>query len=262
MLIKKKGVPYTHIKILIKPHQKQLRNSLRYERYIVDETAKEWESLLGKDVIAISHPQATVEIAERFIAFHSENQLLITEEEQYLLYTASHIHDFGELILDGQGVGDITFEEHQSTHIQVEETIFDRLLKNLTNCPEKTLITSAYYDVAMNKTSKLGEIFNAIERIGYLETGLRAFAGTYGKRIKNWEGLVGNVLSNQIIALLKYTEKYVYIDYLLQENKQLISQAFEKTIKDKVPLDKDHKPSFDKKKLQLNFSAWKSSKFY
>jgi len=46
-------------------------------------------------------------------------------------------------------------------------------------------------------------MFSAIERIGYLKTGLRAYKGFKGMRIDNWAGLAGNVLSNQIISLLE-----------------------------------------------------------
>jgi hypothetical protein len=90
---------------------------------------------------------------------------------------------------------------------------------------------------------------------------MRAFIGVDGKQIKKWKGLVGNVLSNQIIPLLNYAEKYPYVGDLLETNSSLITNAFQIAGNGEVPKDKDNKPSFDKEKLLKNSVAWESSKY-
>jgi hypothetical protein len=153
MQILKENVPLGHIKQLVEPHQYQLETTIRYARFVETETIEEWVSLLGQDVLSLTHPDATLEIAERFVEFHDESQLPFSEEDQTLLFTSALVHDFGELILEGEGVGDVTFEDHAASHEKVEGTIFDRLLSVLSDSPEKALIEKAYHEVAMNKTT-------------------------------------------------------------------------------------------------------------
>ncbi len=108
------------------------------------------------------------------------------------------------MVIDGQGVGDITFEQKTHAHESIEQSIFDLLLGDIEEVEVKALLKRAYIEVGLNKTSKLGRMFNAVERIGYLQTGVRAYKGVESRRIANWRGLVGNVLSNQIEKLLEY----------------------------------------------------------
>ncbi|MFA5135870.1 MAG: HD domain-containing protein [Patescibacteria group bacterium] len=256
------GVPYRYIEQIVRQHEKQLENSLRYERFVVDETVQDWRMLLGDDVIALTHPYRTAKVAEKCIKSDMENHLKLSKKEQLLLYTACYVHDFGELFIGHEGVGDITFEKHNSDHMNIEKDIFSKLLATLADNPQKSLIKSAYYDVVMKKTTKVGAVFDIVERIGYLETGLRAFVGVAGKRIKNWKGLTGNVLSNQIKPLLAYSEKYPFIGRLLKKYQKTITSAFKETISGDVPQDKNNEKSFDSQKLQMNYESWKTSAFF
>lgn len=257
MAIKKPKIPHHYIKKITKIHKKQFESSLRYERFMVEETFEDWYCLLGKDVLFLSHPHFTAKIAKEFINFHNQIGLSLTNEEQVLLVTASYIHDWGELKIGNLSIGDITFEKHNENHKKIEVSIFKRVINCLPKDKTKDLIHKAYQKIVMTKNSKLGEIFNVVERIGYLKTGLRAYQGIKGKRIKNWCGLVGNVLSNQIIVLIDYAKKYPYIKNFLNQNQKIINKIFKEILKTKVPLDKENQLSYNLNKLKKAYCFWK-----
>jgi len=258
MKLKKYKIPHYHIRKIIKIHKNQLESSVRYERFIVKETFEDWYCLLGKDVLFLTHPHFTAKIAKEFINSPNQTGLSLTNEEQALLVTASYIHDWGELKIGNLGIGDITFEQHNENHKKIEVSIFETVINSLPKDKERDLIHKAYQKIVMTKNSKLGEIFNVVERIGYLKTGLRAYKGIKGKRIKNWSGLAGNVLSNQIIALIDYAKKYPYVKNFLNRKQKIINKIFKKILKTKVLLDKEGHPSYDLEKLKKNYSSWKN----
>ncbi|EKE13630.1 MAG: hypothetical protein ACD_12C00887G0012 [uncultured bacterium] len=248
-------------------HEKDIRSQLvnpeniRYNRFRTIETPEHFALLLGPDVKFASHPGVTQNIAKKFIESQNKNENLekISDGESGIILTASLVHDLGELKIDGLGHGDISFEHHTEDHENVEETIFERIVGRVADLSDRGYITTAYKEVVQNKDSKLGKAFNAIERIGYLNTGLRAFSGFNGERISNWFGLTGNVLSNQIIQLLNLQNNYSYVREILEGNQQLITEAFNEVAKNEVLSDRDGKPSYDLNKFNQAKEAWENA---
>lgn len=250
--------PLKQVEGIFEKHKEQLSSSVRYERYRTTESLQRWVDLLGPDVLALTHPHATSRITEDFIAFNSSNGITLSEDQKTLLSLTPWVHDLGELILDGDGVGDISYEFKTDEHEKKEVIIFQRVISDLSDRVSKTSMDIAYREIAMSRETLLGRMFNAIERIGYLSTAMRAFIGVDGERIVNWKGLVGNVLSNQIEPLLAYSNEYPYVKYVLENNKQLISQMLAAVLEGDVPMDKDSKPSYDPAKVQKSAVPWRS----
>lgn len=248
--------PLEEIAEIFRKHHGQLSSVVRYDRFRTSEELEEWVFLLGPDVLSLTHPHATADITQRFISFNNNSGLTLDPEENALLSLTPWIHDLGELIIEGEGVGDVSYEWKTGEDEKKEVVIFHRVLTDLPDGNVKDSIRKAYHEVAMGRGTKLGRMFNAIERIGYLETAIRAFLGIDGKKIKNWKGLMGNVLSNQIEALLAYSSEYPYVAQFLKENMEVISRMLDEAIAYEAPLSTDV-IMYDHSKVQRAATAWR-----
>lgn len=247
-------------------HENEIRSQLinpeniRYNRFRSTETPEYFALLLGPDVKFASHPGVTHNIAKKFI--ESQNKNINTEkidnEEADTILTASLVHDLGELKIDGLGHGDISFEDHHLDHKKAEGIIFEKIIAKVTNESDRKYLINTYDEVVQNNNSKLGRMFDSVERIGYLSTALRTFIGIKGERILNWHGLVGNVLSNQIIQLLEFQKDYSYVYEILESNWQLITDAFNDVSKMEILKDRDGKPSYDLSKFNKAKEVWEN----
>ncbi len=256
MAVQELAVPRQSIDIVFGQYKEQLVALLRYDRFRVNETPQEWVHLLGPDVSSLTHPEVTANITERFIAYNAAHGTNLSLADEVLLQTAARTHDWGELTIAGKGVGDVTFEAKMGAHEQVELQIFSYLLGLIPEDADRKLIKRAYTEIALDKRSRLGQMFNAIERLGYLETAIRAYQGVDGKRISNWQGLVGNVLSNQIEALLKYSQEYPYVQFVIESNRGIVGEMLSAVLAADVFIDNQGKPSYDRTKLERSQAAW------
>lgn len=239
----------------------QLTGLLRYARFMSGETPQQWVHLLGPDVLSLSHPHVTADITREFITFNNRiggHEAQTAAEEQQLLVTTAYVHDWGELKVKGVGVGDVSFDQKTHGDEAVEETVFDLVLDTVPDDAgvDKDFLRRAYEEVVRGKPGRLWEMFNAIERIGYLQTAIRAFEGVDGQRIENWRGLVGNVLSNQIVALTRYAETYPYVQFILDRENIFIHRMFDAVLSEQVPPDADEKPSYDMQRLLKASNTW------
>ena len=259
---KESAVPYQSIvPIFFEPDLRaQLTSKVRYERYMVNESQEYFANLLGPDVRFVSHPGVTFNITKDFVTSQNKSDNPLSETEISQLLTTALVHDWGELKLGAEGHGDITFEDHLESHESAERIIFQRISERIPITEDRSTVREVNENIAQNRESKLGRIFNVIERIGYLKTAFRAFIGVKGERIKNWAGLTGNVLSNQIIPLLQYEKDYPYVKEILSANKGTISDAFNKINKMRIMLANDQKKSFDRGKFRKNKTAWMEAK--
>src|SRR3989344_5016756 len=254
-------IPYQSInQIFFEPDLRyQLTSNIRYDRYRISETPQQFVNLLGPDVRFVTHPGVTYNIAKKFIEAQNKSSNPLTHDEKFALLTASIVHDWGELKLGELGHGDKTFEVHDDVDVNNERIVFERITDRVIDLSDKDFIRDVYNNIAQDKDSRLGKMFNAIERIGYLQTALNSFRGEKGKRIKNWVGLTGNVLSNQIILLLEYAEEYPYVRTVLKENKSVISDLFNIIPKKRNLIARDGVISYKRSKFRENKRAWKLS---
>lgn len=218
---------------------KRLRENIRFERYKPATVGRDtWEHLLGADVNNLRHMRLTYGLTRKFIdteehpprSWKKEVPIdaRFSEREQEDLLLAAIIHDWAEAV-----VGDITYELKTTVHEEAERAAFRDILQDIFGT-EKTRVLAARIDevvdaVVNDHTTKLGKAFNAIERIGYLRTCLRAWnihKETTGELRSGLEWLANNVLLGQIIPLVRYAKVYPAVEIFLRENSGTITEAF------------------------------------
>lgn len=212
-------------------HGKTLAGRVRYEKYKPQAvTNKEWTMLLGPDVGNLSHLIFTYDLTTTFIAHTWRNQQeLLTEAEGRLLQVAALIHDWAEA-----KTGDISWGDKTAGHEAEEQAAFETYLHEFYTGDATELIDQARKEIIFDhgqEGGKLGEIFNAIERVGYLITALRAYghvaAKTAGDCESGFAWITADVLLNQTITLLEYAKKYSAVNDFLARRRQVIADAMD-----------------------------------
>ena len=239
-------------------HREFLVTTPRYERFMSGESIDEWVGLLGIDVLSLGHPYITGDIAMQFVRCNDQGGLVTSPQDKFALFIASHIHDFGEIIDEEGGVGDISHDKKQDDDRRKEEMVFSRVLDGCVAQPVESALYAQIYSniVHGDKSQGLGRQFNAIERIGYLLTAHQAFLGQDGERIRNWKGLVGNVLSNQTGKLTGYANEYPTVQNVLTLLKDDITAMLDETVNSVPVIDNEDTASFDVKRLQRAVFDW------
>lgn len=220
------------------PYGAELGSRIRYERYKPDSVSKErWVQILGPDVNNLEHHVVSVAHGKRFLFCCSkegngnESAFFFPEEEDLILLTLA-LHDFGEAVK-----GDKSFDQKTSKDEHEELGHLRRIFKELCDqtCEnyftEKQLLETVNVITGVNP--KLGKAFNAIERIGYMTTGVHAWSVSHflmkaeaGLGL-SLQWLAHNVLINQTRKLLEYREIYPPVNAFLLANACHITEAFE-----------------------------------
>ncbi len=251
-------VPLDQVDRVAHVHHTQLSELLRYDRYrVLDEESPElWVSMLGPDVLSLTHPAVTAAICLRFADYNERNGIRLTQEEQIIFFTTPWIHDWGELKVDGFGVGDVSYSLRTDADEKIEAQVFHMVASTIGDMQARALFTEAYDTVAMDRTTKLGRMFNAVEQIGYLATAIRTYEGQSNQRIRNWSALCGNVLAHQIEKLLLYAQEYPYVGKVLQDHASVIDAMFEDVGKQPIGIDREDRPFYDAEKFRTAREAW------
>lgn len=208
---------------------KTLAGRVRYERYKpLDVSNERWVELLGADVNNLTHLTLTYGLAQDFIRSAQVLQPdFLTSEDEQLLQVAALIHDWAESI-----VGDISFGDKTANDELEEQTAFEANLASFYD-GDITLINRARTEIVFDHTgkNKLGQVFNAIERVGYLRTALRAGGHVVrGDAMDCDDGLrwlVADVLSQQPKPLAAYAETFQPVKQYLANQHDQISLMFE-----------------------------------
>lgn len=213
-------------------HGEVLADKIRYERYnLAHLTNEEWVSLLGADVNNLTHMPLTYGLTKSFIKeTERAGSPCLSETEQLLLQVAAIIHDQGEAI-----VGDISFSDKTEADEAEEKLQFEQNLEAF--CPGasfemKKIIVQARDEVVFDRdgTTKLGRIFNAIERVGYVRTALRASSHAQNETMSaatpglRW--IIADVFGNQPAKLIEYASDYPAVSNYLVAQKDKITAAF------------------------------------
>lgn len=237
----------------------QLTNNVRYNGFRRDESLEEWVSILGPDVLFLTHPQESARVTHDFVTTHDAYGIPLGNSLRNKLYIAPWIHDFGELILEGEGVGDVQFDKKTEDDEREETKIFNKVLDLLSTPEESDVLKRTYQEIVMDSNSPLGKQFKLIERVGYVETAIRAYLGHRGTRIENWQALSGNVFGNQIHHLVEQRRIFPFIDIFLTENSRIIDEIFRDVGKRPVPFDIKGNPFYLPSNFEMARRAWESS---
>ena len=155
------------------PYGQHLAGNIRYERYnLAGVSIDEWRGMLGPDVNNLEHMQYTTELAAYYVSKSHPETLQPHEMEDLLI--AAAIHDQGEFF-----TGDIT------ASLKTDEDEVEELAKAVEHAkqmmPDLDNLTHARIqrirtDIVFNRETPLGARFASIERMGYLQTALKAYA--------------------------------------------------------------------------------------
>ena len=211
-------------------HGQRLADNVRYERYKPEGVSNErWVEVLGPDVNNLSHLTFTYGLTKSFVhQLEKTDPNCLTDQEKGTLSVASLIHDWAESV-----VGDLSWDEKCKDAEAEEAAAFDKSLADFYDGESsdiKEQIKLARDEVIYNPESKLGRIFNAIERAGYIRTALRASKHVIKGDAKDCEDglrwIVGDVFGNHIIKTLEYANDYPPIYQLITDRTDDISDAF------------------------------------
>jgi len=189
-------------------HQK-LASMPRYDRFRpANVTPAEWIRWLGADVDNFKHMQLTYKLTWYFLEEHEKAHTTnLNEDEKKILLMTSLVHDWGEAF-----TGDISFDLKTEAHEKEEILRLRQILAELLGNRFSETIRNQLAETALSRNSKLGSMFNIIERIGYMRTCLNAWGARPTAKevsLKNAFGwLASNVAGNQIPPLLNVIEKY------------------------------------------------------
>jgi len=122
-----------------------------------------WGELLGDDVNNLYHMPHTHEIAAQFC--EGENLDLSTKKT---LLTTAMTHDWGEAI-----IGDIALPNKTAEDEKREKIAYRKIATELFG-EDGEVLTSQVWSVLNHEDKQKGEMFRAIEYIGYCTTAMRA----------------------------------------------------------------------------------------
>ena len=206
----------------------RLKNNTRWSRYQGELNNQEWEKMMGYDVNNFEHGRLTFGITRLFIDHinQSDSEIKFNPEEQRLLLLTAIVHDWPEGITKN---GDVSYDQKTTQDEAEELTGIEQIITGMFG-QENLHLSKQIQNVLDDRNSKLGMAFNAIERIGYLRTGLRGWEKskiTPPEISTNLIWLTNNAILNQVSKLVEYSSIYPPIDSYLQKNKKLISEVFD-----------------------------------
>lgn len=226
-----------------------LINNTRFNRFKPDEVSQAtWEKLLGIDVNNYRHLHLSLHLTRIFLnnsesppeswPFElSELAVFTQEEKEKLLFTAI-IHDWAEAV-----VGDIALplktNDDTDTEMMELKTIMKKLLYDDKDTDQFNYLYNQVKTILTDTTSKLGMAFNAIEKVGYVRTGVRAWIQSKVKDKpiqKPLENLALEVVPFSINALLDYSKIYPPVYSFLRQNNTHIGQILRESGEKNLPL--------------------------
>lgn len=259
-------------------HGQKLIGKIRFERFKPDSVdSDQWKSLLGADVDNLRHEKLSIGIARQFVRHcHAPDQrywqdavgedAIFTLPEQAILFATAAKHDEPEAILSDISFDQKTDDDHDEEMIVMRQMLAESL--------KDENVSQHILEILNDKKgeTKLGRAFNAIERIGYLRTGLTAWSQSRlaDNEIlqRGLEGLTNNVLINQTEKLLRYAGIYPAVRTFLAVNADRITDAFRS-----LDIDRTSFELYDVENTQSNraemeksftfsYTLWRQSNFF
>lgn len=192
------------------PAGRSLKEIIRWEPLRSGEPDEVFTKRLGVTSIDFKHGMLMYHIARTFLRYESGR---FTKEEQAIFLYGILTHDWGEVVIDGDGVGDVN--AHMKTaDIEKEESRMARIAINSLDLPEeiKMRLLMGYEEVVEGRHPDLRHAFEAIEKAEYVMTAMKVYQNNVrAKRegqpiLINEQALIGRVL---VIELTKLLREYV-----------------------------------------------------
>lgn len=185
----------------------QLVKQVRYDKLKLPETSTDqWCQLLGADVNNYRHLRLTLGLAKSFLR-RVDLENLTVEDLEVLMLTAV-THDWAEAI-----TMDIDYDKKGQNEETAERDLLAGLLhefipedKRSVN-PRAPRVLETLYD----RDSKLWLMFNLVEKIGYIRTGINAYRRSHkaeGEQAEKLNFLGKMTVSNHAHFLLEHSERF------------------------------------------------------
>lgn len=202
-----------------------------------DVSMYEWQSsrILGADANNFKHGALTVGEARWLMKQqnNSDSEIKFDKDDQEIICAISQMHDTPEGLTKK---GDVPYEKKTLQDVKNEELVMGRgIIEALGDSGDNRYLAywvNYYLSEEGIKKTIIGEFFNAVEKFGYVRTGLQAwkksreFINSRPILSDNLTLIANNVLINNLPTLIKYSSKYVGIKTYLQIQKDTIDQAF------------------------------------
>lgn len=221
----------------------RLQRSVRFERFKPDHVSNDaWQRLLGLDVNNYDHMHITEQLAQHFLQncrkdpfFQGKEPQFTEDDEKYISLTA-RTHDDIEGFA---GFRDISFDlktaQDEKDELATMTVFMQQAPVLLSDDPEDQAVLRQHLlkvpEILGDKTGVLGQAFNAIERLGYMRTGIRAWQVSQhipdDVTAAHLQWLASNVLGNQTDTLVTYAAKFYGVKEFLRERNQGITEAFD-----------------------------------
>ena len=213
-------------------YAEHLKQHPRWSRYQPEGVSNdEWRRVLHADSDGLDQTRLMINLTRVFLERDTDNSAKLDDEEVELLYLANALQNWGKSFADDGSQGlDISYEFLTSSEIDHRRrklhALYDELVPDL-DVKRRFIIEKTIYD----RTTKLGEVFDAIRRLNCLRTGLLAYkkyASAPDEYVhQNLGALSVGVLSNQLTHLITYAEKFTPVSDALDAAKDQIKLVFD-----------------------------------
>lgn len=210
-----------------------LKEIYRWSTFRRGEADKVWREILGMTAQDFSHGLLMYRIAANFL--HLEKGRFSPEKEGVFLYGVL-CHDWGEAIINGQGVGDVSAQVKTAEVENRESVIVRRVIASLSLPAEvKEQLLEGYEQVVEGMEEELYDAFRALEKTEYVITAMKVFQNCSRLRARGFHGLedeiplIGRVLVINLSQILDtYVSKFPHsIGLLFRTQVRLIDEMYE-----------------------------------
>lgn len=214
----------------------KLRNNIRYGPFKPSGLSNtQWEKILGADVNNFNHLNLSLGLTKSFLIGCEKPQkkwdgkvpdkaIFTAKEKETLLLTAA-VHDWAEAV-----IGDIPFPDKKKSDEEMEMVYLRQIVHEVVGegnhekeCNE---LADTIESVLTGKDGKLSKAFNAIERVGYTRTGLRAWHSSRkhsGAVRDSLENMGLQVVIDHLPTIIAHGEHYPPVDSFVRHHESTIT---------------------------------------
>lgn len=200
-----------------------LKRNVRWEKFKPAHSSnEEWEKLLGSDANNYRHLRHQYGLMRVFLErLVKDGSLELSQNDIEVLLLTPLVHDWAEAV-----VGDINFEYKTAAHEKKERTILGRQLVEVVPHLIGAETRAKILETTFESTTRLGQLFNITEKIGYFRTAINAW-----KRVNenpdqtNLDAVVTNVVGHNLGLLIELSKDFGPVDEYLRFHRDTINQV-------------------------------------
>lgn len=209
-----------------------LSSTYRWKFFRSSESDTDWRDILGATAIDFSHGVLMFRIGDDFL--QRERNRFTQEQKDTLLYGLL-VHDFGEAIIGGEGVGDVSTQVKTKSDYVEEVDMAWKVIYSLDIDHELAVdLIYSYQQVVMGGDPKLHHAFKALERLEYVMTALKTYQNCRRRETRGETGveleqaMVGRVLLFDLAKVIDiYAGEYPdTIGLYLHNMEPMIDEAY------------------------------------